>query len=63
MSDKFEHDGNLVCEAIIREIARASRWSAVMDAWKALLHVRQMQKSLSDEHKNPDAMTEGVVRS
>ncbi len=40
---------SLVCEALVREIGRADRWSAVMDAWKALLHVRRMAGGMHKE--------------
>ena len=44
-----EHVRDLVCEALVREIRLASRWSAVVEAWKALLHVRRMAKGLIEE--------------
>ena len=40
---------SLVCEALVREIRRAQRWSAVMDGWEALLHVRHMANGMHIE--------------
>ncbi|KKK70860.1 hypothetical protein LCGC14_2919720 [marine sediment metagenome] len=40
---------SLVCEALVREIGRADRWSAVMDGWEALLHVRHMASAMHIE--------------
>lgn len=39
----------LVCEALVREIGSATRWSAVREAWFALLHVRHMWKQIHGE--------------
>ena len=33
---------SLICEALVREIGMAQRWSAVLDGFNALLHVRHM---------------------
>lgn len=38
-----------VCEALVREIANAKRWTAVVDAWKALLNVRRMTRDMEAE--------------
>ena len=40
---------SLVCEALVREIGRAQRWSAVMDGWEALLRVRHMADAMHVE--------------
>ena len=40
---------SLVREALVREIGEADRWSAVMDAWNALLHVRFMARAMLTE--------------
>lgn len=38
-----------ICEALVREIANATRWTAVVDAWKALLAVRRMARDMEAE--------------
>ena len=45
----FPQEESLICEALVREIIKSRRWSGVVDAWNALLHVRHMAKSLHDE--------------
>lgn len=40
---------SLVCEALVREMGKADRWSAVMDTWEALLHVRHMANAMHIE--------------
>ena len=37
------NEGQLICEALVREIGQAKRWLAVVEAWQALLHVRRME--------------------
>lgn len=49
MSEDFGRQADLVCEALCKEIASASRWSAVENAWYAILQVRRMEKSLVAE--------------
>ena len=44
-----EKEESLVCEALVREIGKADRWSAVMDGWHALLHVRHMASAMHME--------------
>ena len=39
---------SLVCEALVREIRDAQRWSAVVEAWEALLRVRQQHQERSE---------------
>ena len=39
----------LICEALVREIGRAGRWSAVIDGFNALLHVRHMADNMQKE--------------
>ncbi len=46
----------LVCEALVREMARATRWSAILDAFNALGHVRIMAGNMHRE----TALTEGT---
>jgi hypothetical protein len=41
----FKKEGDLVCEALVREIYHAKRWTAIVEAWMALLSVREMQKN------------------
>lgn len=44
-----------VCKVLCREIANAKRWSAIVDAWQAILTVRRMEKELraEQEYLNP----------
>ena len=39
----------LIRESLVNEIRDASRWSAIVDAWMALLHVRLRAKRLQEE--------------
>lgn len=51
---EFEKQRDLICEALVREISIANRWQAVVEAWEALVHVRQLAKSIletSEEKK------------
>lgn len=43
----LKKEESLICEALVREIAKANRWSAVVEAWYALLRVRLMAKDLT----------------
>ena len=49
VEDKFQREEDLICEALVREIGRASRWSARVEAWDALLSTRREGQSLRDE--------------
>lgn len=42
---------DLIAEAILREMARATRFSTCEDAWKALLNVRRIADSITQECK------------
>lgn len=42
---------DLVCEALVREIRDAKRWSAVVEAWEALLAVRRQTRELENDAK------------
>lgn len=57
--DTIVNERDLVCEALVREIRDASRWSAIVEAWNALLHVRHMSKGLIEELRGP--LTCGAV--
>ena len=48
----FKKQGDLVCEALVREIGRANRWKAVQEGWDALLHVRAMQEQMMNEFQD-----------
>ncbi len=54
-------EADLVCEALVREINRASRWSHVLDAWRALLNVRRIEDELVKEQASQ--IREGGVSS
>lgn len=46
----------VICEALVREIGIAQRWQGMVEAWQALLRVRQMARSLKmerDQRENP----------
>ena len=45
---------SLIREALVKEIRDASRWSAIVDAWSALLHVRLRAKRLQEEKAKLD---------
>ena len=47
----LETDYSLVREGLVREIGEADRWSTIMDAWKALLHVRHMATFMLSEQE------------
>lgn len=48
---------SLVCEALVREIGQATRWSAVLEGFNALLHVRHMAAPMHREAR----MLEGTT--
>jgi len=48
---EIELEEALVCEALVREIGQATRWSAALDAWNALMHVRKMAYSRRREQE------------
>lgn len=48
---QVESEAALVCEALVREIANAQRWSTVMDAWNAILKVRSMSRDMAEEQR------------
>ena len=45
-------DPSLICEALVREIRDAQRWSAVEEAWQALLNVRRMSREMAWERNH-----------
>ena len=47
--DNLENEESLACEALVREINRATRWTAVLGAWQALLNVRRMAAAMHKE--------------
>jgi len=51
---------SLVCEALVREIAHATRWSAVIDGYNALGHVRLMASGMHREAAMFDGKSEYV---
>ena len=42
-------DESLICEALVREIGRATRWTAIVEAWEALMYVRLMAAAMASE--------------
>ena len=59
MSD-IQTEEDLICEALVREIGRASRWSARVEAWQALLSTRREGESLRREREH---LNNGVASS
>jgi hypothetical protein len=50
----------LICEALVREIRDATRWSTMVEAWEALLQVRGVAKSLRKEQEHLRGSSQGV---
>jgi hypothetical protein len=50
-ANDIQTEEDLICEALVREIGRANRWSARVDAWEALLATRREGESLRQEQK------------
>jgi hypothetical protein len=48
----IQREEDLICEALVREIGRASRWSARVEAWRALLSTRREGESLRREQEH-----------
>ena len=56
----LEGEEQLVCEALVRELGRAKRWSAVLEGFTALTHVRHMAAAMHNEaQKFAEARGEG----
>lgn len=49
LDESLEREEALICETLVREIGRAGRWSAVLEGFDALVHVRHMAASLHKE--------------
>ena len=47
----YPKEENLICEALIREIPRLERWSAIVEVWQALIWVRKRGTYLKGEFK------------
>ncbi len=47
----FKTESQLIREALVREIRDADRWSAVIEAWEALLTVRIKADALIQEEE------------
>ena len=43
------NDADLICEALVREIGRAKRFSAMREAWLALAAVRRVASQMEQE--------------
>lgn len=55
MSISIAREASLIQEELVRQIREADRWSAVVEAWQALLKVRRMAESLEAEpDEKPD---------
>lgn len=46
MANDVQRDEDLICEALVREIDRASRWTARVEAWQALVSTRHRGQCL-----------------
>lgn len=57
------NEADLICEAILREMARGGRWKAIVDAWQALLTVRRMGDAMQAErvHLSGAANSSGSI--
>lgn len=53
---EFETESQLVREALVREIRDATRWSAIMEAWGALLNTRRKADALISETQQTEDM-------
>ena len=60
MDDNYPSCYTLIREALVREISDAARWSAIEEAWHALLHVRRMAKSMKEEADLSSTISEGT---
>lgn len=60
-----DNEEALICEALVREIGRATRWKAVVEAWDALLSVRRMAEELRKELQPtpPSAVGQGAANT
>jgi len=50
MNEDIQREEDLICEALVREIGRAPRWIARVQAWQALLSTRDAGKELREEN-------------
>lgn len=50
--NNIQTEEDLICEALVREIGRASRWSARVEAWTALLSTRREGENLRREQEH-----------
>ena len=50
---------SLICEALVKEMGRATRWSAVLDVFNTLGHVRLMAANM---HREAAQMESGVAQ-
>ena len=50
--DHYPRSFHLVCEALVRRMRDGKRWSAIEEAWEALVHVKQMGDSLEKEARH-----------
>lgn len=49
---QHEREADLIAETLVREIGRNTRWCAKVEAWEALLRIRTVADSMSDEHRH-----------
>ena len=49
---QIENEADLIVEALVKEIARGCRWSAMVEAWQAILTVRRIAGNLEAERKH-----------
>lgn len=47
-----DQEADLICEALVREMGRNTRWKAKVEAWQALLNVRMQQDAMSAEQRH-----------
>lgn len=47
-----DNEADLICEALVREIGRDTRWMAKVAAWQALLSVRRQSEGMESERRH-----------
>ena len=53
----LDKEESLIAETLVQEIAMATRWSVVLDAFNALCHVHAMAGNMRSEAQRDDNRT------
>lgn len=60
-ADRMDNEADMICETLVREIARGPRWVAILDLWRALQTVRAIADDLkAEQHYIRTADTAGA---